>query len=490
MRARWFSRFAFFIALPCFFGCSPERGAPATPFVEAGPTPEPEPEGGTPSQPAGFKDGISLVEAVDKNPSPDIVEVDLEAKMAPVELLPGSKIEVLTYNGALPGPLIRAKVGDRVIIHFKNGLSSPTTIHWHGVRVPANMDGTPASQDPVMPGDTFDYDFRVPDAALYWYHPHVESATQVGEGLYGALMVDDPSEPRAFGDEVVMVLSDIDFTDGGEVTPPSTDPLVRLFGGEGNVILVNGRVKPRLVARAGLRQRWRVVNAGRSRFFQLSLAGHKFTRIGGDGGLIEAPVESDMVVVAPGERADLSMVPTGRPGSDIPLRWVPYDRGYGTAFARVPEDIMTVHLDSAEPVTPATLPTSLRTIAPLDMSSATTTNIALTISALDAGPDAAGLQINGQRFETMVMAKVGETSIWTIDNKTDWDHPWHQHGFFFQPLDESGQPVHEWKDTFDVPANKSRRFVVHYEDRPGDWMFHCHILDHAEIGMMGMLMLR
>jgi FtsP/CotA-like multicopper oxidase with cupredoxin domain len=458
--------------------------------VEGGVTAEPEPESGTTAQPAGFKDGISLIEAVDKNPSPDIVEVDLEAKMAPVDLQPGMKVNVLTYNGALPGPLIRAKVGDRVIVHFKNGLSSPTTIHWHGVRVPANMDGTPSSQDPVMPGGTFDYDFRVPDAGLYWYHPHVDSALQVGEGLYGALVVEDPAEPRAFGDEVVFVLSDIDFSDAGQVWPPSDDPLVRLFGGEGNVMLVNGRVKPRLVARAGLRQRWRVVNAARSRFFELSLPGNKFTRVGGDGGLIEAPVTTDTIVLAPGERADLSVAPAGQPGSDIALRWIPYDRGYGTAFGRVPEDIMTLHLDAAEAVTPATLPASLRTIAPLDMSSATTTNILLTISALDAGPDASGLQVNGQRFETMVMAKVGETSVWNIDNQTDWDHPWHQHGFFFQPLDENGQPVHEWKDTFNVPAKKKRSFVVHYEDRPGDWMFHCHILDHAELGMMGMLMLR
>ena len=107
-------------------------------------------------------------------------------------VLPGIGTQALTYNGSIPGPLIRAHVGDRVIVHFTNGLSEPTTVHWHGIRVLAAMDGTPATQEPVMPGGTFDYDFRVPDAGLYWYHPHVHSALQVAEGLYGALLVEDP----------------------------------------------------------------------------------------------------------------------------------------------------------------------------------------------------------------------------------------------------------------------------------------------------------
>jgi FtsP/CotA-like multicopper oxidase with cupredoxin domain len=477
------------LAACVFAACSPNAATPPIGAPEAGGA-EPEPEAGPPTQPPGFKDGISLVDAVDKNPDPNVVEVDLEARRAPVEIWPGMRTEVLTYNGSCPGPVIRAKAGDRVIVHFKNGMSSPTTIHWHGVRVPANMDGTPASQDPVMPGASFDYDFHVPDAGLYWYHPHIDSAVQVTEGLYGALVVEDPAETRDFGDEVLMVLSDIDSPDAGLVEPPSHDILVHVFGGEGNVILVNGRAKPRLSARVGLRQRWRIVNAARSRFFQLSLPGHKFVRIGGDGGLIEAPVETDMLVVTPGERADVSMVPTGTPGSDVVMRWIPYDRGYGTAFLRPAEDVMTLHLDGAPAVTPAPLPASLRTIQPIDTSGATKTDIVLTLTPPDAGVDGGGgLEINGKTFDTMVMAKVGETSIWTVENRTDWDHPWHLHGFFFQPLDDAGQPVHEWKDTYNVPTKKSRRFVVRYEDRPGNWMFHCHILEHAEIGMMGMLML-
>jgi len=480
--------------LVCGVGaCSPAPSAAprTTPAAEGGapPTSEPQPEAAPTSQPAGFRDGLSLREAVDKNPDPDIVEIDLEAGAASVEIVPGTQSNVLTYNGSCPGPLVRAKVGDRVIVHFKNSLSEPTTVHWHGVRVPANMDGTPASQDPVMPGATFDYDFHVPDAGLYWYHPHLDTVIQLSSGLYGALVVEDPSEPATFGDEVVMVLSDIDVADGGVFTGPSDDPLAKAFGSEGNVILVNGRTKPRLVARAGLRQRWRIVNAARTRFFELGLAGHKFVRIGGDGGLIEAPVESDTLVLAPGERADVSMVLAGPLGSVVIMRWLPYDRGFGTAFARPPENILTLHIDESAAVTPAVLPQLLRTIEPLDTSSAKPQGILLTLAPIDAGAEAGVFQINGRALDAMVMAKVGETDVWTVDNQTDWDHPFHVHGFFFQPLDASAQPIHEWKDTLNVPTHKIRRFAVRYDDRPGNWMFHCHILEHAEIGMMGMLML-
>jgi FtsP/CotA-like multicopper oxidase with cupredoxin domain len=459
--------------------------------------PGPEAGGGLPdghadatsAEPPGFQDGISLTEATDRNPDPNIVEIDLEARAASVELVPGTKTDVLSYNGSCPGPLIRAKVGDRIIVHFKNSLSEPTTVHWHGIRVPQAMDGTPASQDPVAPGGTFDYDFRVPDAGLYWYHPHMDSAAQVGSGLYGALVVEDPSEGAAFGDEVIMVLSDIDLLDGGILRPPINDPLVEVFGSEGNTILVNGRNKPRLLARAGLRQRWRVVNAAKTRYFQLALAGHTFVRIGGDGGFIESPVESDMIVLAPGERADLSMVPRADAGSDVVMRWIPYDRGYGSAFARLPEDMLTLHIDASDPVTPAPLPQHLRTIQPLDLSSANTQSVILTYAPKDAGPDSGALQINGRSSDAMLMANVGDTDIWNVENHTDWDHPFHLHGFFFQPLDANGQPIHEWKDTYNVPANGKRSFVVNYDNRPGDWMFHCHILEHAELGMMGMLML-
>ena len=441
-------------------------------------------------EPAGFQNGISLPEATDTNPDPHIVEVNLEAKMASLEIRPGTWSNVFTYNGVLPGPLIRANAGDRVIVHFKNSLPSPTTIHWHGVRVPVAMDGTAMTQDPVPPGGTFDYDFHVPDGALFWYHSHIDSVDQVSGGLYGPLVVEDPSEPPSLGDEVIMVLSDINLDVDGGLIPSPTDAISELFGTEGNVILVNGRSQPRLVARAGLRQRWRLVNAAKTRFFDLALDGHTFVRIGGDGGLIEAPTELPEIVLAPGERADVLVTPQSAPGSDIALRWKAFDRGFGTAYGRDPVEILTVHVDEAAPLSSSSLPTSLRTILPLDTSTANVHEITFAYSTADAGPDSGVYEIDGTGPGQMVMANVGDTDVWHVTNQTAWDHPFHLHGFFFQPLDSSGAPIHEWKDTFDVPAQKDARFVVHYDGRPGNWMFHCHILEHADNGLMGMLMLQ
>src|SRR4029453_10765800 len=124
---------------------------------------------------------LSLPTVPDLNPDPRILEINLTAEVARVEISPGRQAEAWTYNGMLPGPLIRLTVGDRLIVHFTNKLPAPTTVHWHGLRLPIQMDGVPgASQPQVETGGTFTYDFVVPDAGLYWYHPHVMSAAQVG----------------------------------------------------------------------------------------------------------------------------------------------------------------------------------------------------------------------------------------------------------------------------------------------------------------------
>ncbi len=209
-------------------------------------------------QPAGWDGGIRLTEAVDHNPDPTVVELQFEARVATVELASGVSVEAWTYNGMLPGPLVRVNVGDRLIVHFTNNLPEPSTIHWHGLRIPIDMDGVPGySQPPVEPGGTFTYDFIVPDAGIYWSHPHVMSAAQVGFGLYGALLVDDPSEEVGVADDLVIVLSDIDLTDDMTLASPDTGGSVgMLFGREGNHVLVNGRRMPTLVARSGAPQRW------------------------------------------------------------------------------------------------------------------------------------------------------------------------------------------------------------------------------------------
>jgi len=457
-----------------------------------------------PPPPAGWDDGIRLRPAVDRDPAPDVVEVDLEARLATVEIQPGTSVEMWTYGGGVPGPLIRVRRGDRLIVHFTNRLPEETTIHWHGVRLPAAMDGVPGHSQPgVPPGGSFDYSFTVPDAGLFWYHPHINSAAQVGDGLYGALLVEPrpedaggehPADPAAaLGPELVVVLSDVSVTAEGALLEHDTGgDLGTLFGREGNLVLVNGRVGPTVLARRGQQQRWRIVNAARSRYFQLAMAGHAFTRIGGDGGLIPAAETSETLVLTPGERADVLVTPQGEPGTAVPVRWVPFDRGFGSTEFRPEVESFYVRLTDDEPITeaPPALPATLRTIAPLDLTNPTVQRaISLTQATVD---NKLVLGINGvPSWEAEPLhARVGDTELWYVSNEMDWDHPIHLHGFFFQVLDlDTGAPrtALGWKDTVNVPRQKMTAFAVRYDDRPGMWMFHCHILDHADAGMMGML---
>jgi FtsP/CotA-like multicopper oxidase with cupredoxin domain len=433
-----------------------------------------------------------LASVRDENPDPHIVEVHLTARIANVEFAPGESIDAWTYNGVLPGPLIRARVGDRLIVHFRNELPRPTTVHWHGVRVPFAMDGVPEHSQPEVPtGGQFDYDFILPDSGLFWYHPHVMSAAQVGLGLYGALLVDGDEAVRA-NNERVLVLSDIAIDKPGVFEDPNSGGSAGMaFGRDGNRLLVNGRERPNITVAPGSTERWRIVNAAKSRYFEIDLGGVSITTIGVDGGLQEYPISSDTLVIAPGERKDVLVALPGSAGSSLTVTSRLYNRGYGSVEERLPfEDLFTVKF-AGEPVTlPAgdrQLPA--RQIAPLEPTGATHVMVNLTIDQL---PDRSfQYGINGVPFQKghWFHATTGETQVWTITNRTKWSHPFHLHGFFFQVLDDHERPVHPlaWKDTIDVPFEQTVQIIVHFDDRPGMWMIHCHILDHADGGLMGMV---
>ena len=443
--------------------------------------------------PAGWDAGVTLAEPADLNPDPHVLEVNIVARIADVAIAPGQRVTAWTYNGGLPGPLIRLQVGDRFIAHFKNELPQPTTIHWHGVRVPIEMDGVPdISQPEVVTGSTFTYDFIVPDAGLFWYHPHVMSAAQVGYGLYGAMLVEDPADAVGVADQVTLVLSDIGF-DAKSVLEPadSGGSAGMVFGREGTYVLVNGKSRPTLRARAGAPQRWRIVNTAKSRFFYLDLDGQPLLTIGSDGGLLEHPVTSEVLLVAAGERADVIVTPTGAPGSTLVLRSVPYNRGYGSTAYRGAEDLLAIEFTKQPPLPKQKIADTHRTMTPPSAEGATKVDITLTLPPVDNGHSE--FRVNGVPYwkAKPYLAKLGETQLWAIKNETDWDHPFHLHGFFFMPVDERGAPVHPmaWKDTMNVPMKTTRRFLVTFDERPGTWMFHCHILDHAEGGLMGTVQL-
>src|SRR5918995_1857781 len=348
-------------------------------------------------QPAGWDAGLKLVEAVDTNPDPKIVEITLEARVAALEITPGVRTDAWTYDGGLPGPLIRARRGDRLIVHFSNKLPQATTVHWHGVQVPIEMDGVPgASQPPVQPGGTFTYNFVVPDAGLFWYHPHVMSAAQVGFGLYGPLLVSDPDDPVKVADELVLVLSDIATDDDGKLhAADSGGVLGALLGREGNHVLVNGRVRPTLTVRDGGIQRWRIVNAAKSRYFELVLGdGQPFELIGVDGGHMEYSLKRWTIVLGPGERADVLVAPRFEGGRSLTLISNPFNRGFGSTEFRSAEDLIVFQPAKLPALPVAELPKVTRDIPAMSAAGATPIKIDLVMTnthglvgfAIEGGP--------------------------------------------------------------------------------------------------------
>jgi FtsP/CotA-like multicopper oxidase with cupredoxin domain len=453
-------------------------------LAACGPPPPPESALAV-SQPEGWADDLALATPHDLNPDPNVLEIELDARLADIEFLPGLKTPAWTYGGTVPGPLIRAKVGDRIIVHFTNHLPEGTSIHWHGMRVPNEMDGVPGvTQDPVMPEESFRYEFVARDAGTFWYHPHINSAAQVGWGMYGPIVVEDPDEPAAFGDDLVLMLSDMSLTDVGEFLPPDNGgEFGDLFGREGTVLLVNGRLMPTLKARVGKPQRWRVINAARARYYNIRMPGHRLTRLGGDGGLAARSEEIYNVVVVPGERADVVFTAQGEPGSADVLEWVPVDRGFSSTFNRAREPMLDLEIVDSPPVAPEPIPQSLREIEPIDVTGAVERTLDMTIETNFQNQVVMG--INGIPYWNVVPieAQTGQTQVWHLTNSTAFAHPFHLHGHFFQVLDDTRTP--EWKDTVDLPSESELYIAVEFDDRAGLWMYHCHILDHAESGMMG-----
>lgn len=210
---------------------------------------------------------------------PGEVSYELEARVARIALADGHWASMWTYNGSMPGPTLEARVGDRIRVHLTNSLPVATTVHWHGMRLPADMDGVPGPQTTIAPGADFTYEFTALDAGTFWYHPHVSSAEQVERGLYGAIVVRDDKEPEVTGEHVA-VLDDVLLADDGELARFSTSPMQAMVGRQGNVLLVNGRARPSLAAVPAGLHRFRFVDAATARYFRLSLGGQAFHVIG------------------------------------------------------------------------------------------------------------------------------------------------------------------------------------------------------------------
>jgi FtsP/CotA-like multicopper oxidase with cupredoxin domain len=396
------------------------------------------------------------------------VSVELEAQTIDWEFAPGRSIPGFGYDGRVPGPVIEARVGDTVEAHLVNDLPQATTIHWHGIRVPAEMDGTDAVQAPVEPGGEFEYRFVVPDAGTYWYHSHTNETEQLERGLYGALVVRGPDEPELDA-ERTLLFDDLKLGPEGDVAPFG-DEHEHHAGREGDVRLVNGRQEPELQMPAGTIERWRIVDAANTRFVRLSIGERPFTIIGTDGGLLPRPLPATETLITPGERVDVAVGPFEE-GEQLTIEALPYDRGKG----ETPREPFATLRVGAAAESRARIPGSLRQIEPL--------------AAPDAEPtraiDLKGL-MHGGEHQRDDPVRVGDLQVWDLVNETGQDHPFHLHGFFFQVVEQDGEesPLPGWKDTVNVPRKSRTRIAWLPDDRPGEWMYHCHILEHHAMGMM------
>ncbi|EMY35072.1 multicopper oxidase family protein [Arthrobacter crystallopoietes BAB-32] len=433
------------------------------------------------------------------------LDVELTAARGRVRIN-GRYASMLCYNGMLPGPTLRLRAGDRLNLSLRNDLDEATNLHVHGLHVsPEGRGDNPFVR--ITPGSSFDYGYELPAShppGVYWYHPHLHGtvADQVSGGLYGAIIVEDP-EPIAASRERVLVVSDVSLDSAGSLRRPTA--MERMMGRMGEVVLLNGQVRPRLEIRTGERERWRVVNTCVSRFLRLRLDGQRLQLLGVDSGRRPVPASVEEVLLPPGGRADLLVVTTAGTSR---LRALPYDRmgagGPGNMGGMMGgsdgggHTLATVEAAGAGAPSPAPVPARQ---AQRDLRSATpAVHRELVFSAgfggmMGRGPGGTGFAINGSEFNpdrTDVRAEAGTVEEWTLVNSSPMDHPIHLHVWPMQVVDSPRQVLDDpdWRDVVNVPANERVRVRVAFDDFVGRSVFHCHILDHEDSGMMAVIEVR
>ena len=417
---------------------------------------------------------------------PKEVVYNLEASAFNWDIAPGKTIEAWGFNKQLPGPELRANVGDTLVVRLTNHLQEPTMIHWHGLRIPAAMDGTGAVQTPVAPGEVFEYRFVLPDAGTFWYHSHANETVQLEKGMYGALIVEDPTDPVFDGEKVLMIddmklNSDNEFTKPGWFVPRIVE---RHDGREGDTLLISGKEDSVIDIAAGQTERWRFINASSARYFTLHLGGKEFKIIGTDGGLLEHPRTVTSVLLTPGERIDIAAGPFEE-GETFAMESLRYNRS--TFLKAKRQQFATVKVGKRK-TSMAFVPETLRTIEPLaNQDAAITRKVRLSVGpSLTDGMD---FLVNGDVHVNDKPVKVGELQIWEVSNTSLMDHPFHLHGFFFQVIEENGKApeYRAWKDTINLTPRSKTKIAWMPDNRPGTWMYHCHILEHHAEGMMAEL---
>lgn len=428
--------------------------------------------------------------------TPGVFQATLTAAPVSLPLIAAGPTELWTYNASLPGPLTEVFEGDTVEILFINHLPQPSTIHWHGLPVPAEQDGNP--QDAVAPGGQRVYKFTLPKgcAGTYWYHPHPHgfTAEQVYRGLAGTFIVRAKDDPLKNLPERLLVCSDLKLSADGRVAPSNAND--EMDGREGQFALVNGQRQPVLRFDASGRERWRIWNANSARYLRLTLPGATLTLVGTDGGLLEQPVFGlTELLLAPAQRVEVIVDAPAKAGQVALVAGV-YARGkMGDAPPDQPITLMQVDFGAPTGQMLPALPKKLRKIANLGAPQAKKRVVFSEKMSMAGGVHSMKFLVNGKQFDMDrfdFTSRMGEVELWEIANESDMDHPFHIHGTQFQVVESevdgkiTPAPYRAWRDTVNLKSGETVRIklVQHFK---GPRMYHCHILEHENAGMMAQL---
>ena len=432
-----------------------------------------------------------------------VLEVDLVVAETIVNIA-GVDVKMKTYNGSLPGPTLIANPGDVIRVNLKNDLRESTNLHMHGLHVSPEGNSDNVMLE-IKAGETFNYEYQLGDdhpVGTSWYHPHLHgmAAPQLFAGLYGAVIVEEPS-PVAVNRERVLVISDVDFDTDGNILEPTM--MWKMMGREGKNILVNGQLAPNYETAAGAVERWRIVNACSSRYLHLHWANAQAKLLSLDSTGPRTPETVSEIILAPGNRGELLMS-VGSKAVSLTFDSVAHP------------DMMTTPVigDVIATFTPAgaasaiDLPTQVGAQADIrGVAVAASRKFTLAMPSMGqmmGGGNMQGMKhggmggmngmftINGESFDPMrvnTTVSLGTVEEWTIVNTSAMNHPFHLHVWPMQLVSVGGKPVSDvrWQDVVNVPFNSEVVVRISFEHISGKSMYHCHILDHEDQGMMGMI---
>jgi FtsP/CotA-like multicopper oxidase with cupredoxin domain len=399
--------------------------------------------------------------------------------------------DVWTYGGAVPGPELRFRQAERLKLEVENALGVDTTVHWHGIRLPNAMDGVPRlTQAPIAAnGGRFLYEFDLPDAGTYWYHPHLGEGEQLARGLSGALIVEE-RDPPAVDRDLVWLLSDWRLDREARIRADFGNAMDASHAGRiGNTVTLNGAIPDSFRVRAGERVRLRLINASSARIYALNFEGHEPWVIALDGHPV-APHWFQRVVLGPGMRADVILDCAAAPGS---VHRVVDDFYRGRAY-----ELLKVRYGDEKPLRPSFEPAPRLAANPVKEPGAAAERhrIVLGGGAMGAMPgqrEHRGVfwTVNGNAMAhgehdhaPLLSLKLGQSYVLELVNETAWHHPMHLHGHVFRVLSKNGKEVlpRQWADTVLLDP-QSRVEIALVADNPGNWMLHCHVLEHQASGM-------